>query len=162
MSDLEILDLMPRGKESSFCLPGAKRFSRFLRSKINDGLEAFGPYDAQALHIGGPLSNRREILLNDLVIGNYFIERHEEGATVDSCTRFYRGRIPGLINGLVVKSNSEMLELIKNGSTIVSVEDLRPVDSFVLSYSTMRGFNYNNKEDNGLRRYDMHSQIPFP
>lgn len=171
MSNLETLDLEPlemsseigpKKKTGSFCLDGAENFSRFLRTKINGTLETFGPYDAQALQLGGPLSKRWEIHLNGFVMGNYFIEKCDEEMKLDSCIRFYRGRIPGMINKLVVRSNSEMLEIIKDGSKIVTIEDLDPIDSFVLGYSSMRGLGCNGDKGGELRRYDMHEHIPFP
>ena len=154
MSDLDL--------HRQFSLPGADRFSLFLLNLVQGQLEIRGPHEAPALQIGGSLSDRLEIYVNGMKIGNYIVQRCENGDNYASSARFYRGRIPGFVNDLVNSSNFEMVRLIKQGRGEFSIDDLSPIDSFVLDYSSMRGFFDNGNGVSELRRTDMHWNIPFP
>lgn len=163
MSNLETLDLEPQESESIFCLRGAENFSRFLRQITSGKLKAGSPYEAPALQLGGPLSDRYEIFLDGRKIGDYFIQRCENGGDSNSVVRFYRGRIPGLINHTVAEGNAKIMELIKNDiRSEFLADDLGTVDSFVLDYSCMRWVSDNGNDASGFQRYDMHEHIPFP
>lgn len=138
---------------SSFCLPGAEKFSEFLLEKCArfGKLSLRGPFEDRAIYIGHPSTERHDVFLEEIYLGSFymgFLRQDNEKFNV-----IYHGRIPGLINKCLVEGNKE---LIRCGE-----QPYKHFDSFFLEYSSLSSLFIDDGKLE-FKRTDRHFNIPFP
>ena len=160
VQQIEEVDEQDEGVISGlFYLPGAAKFSQYLRDKMIGILGIKGPEIVDRSY-NGEYGKEWRVYLNDIVVGRYHTFGPKPGES--EFGRQYKGRISGYENEAVVVGNKFRNE-----------ENKIPIDSVVLIFYNRKfeaqlwqeGHSYGTTGrliDTPWQRQDGHRGIPFP
>jgi hypothetical protein len=139
-------------KEEKFNLPGAERFSQYMKEKVEGILSVTGPEIVDESY-NGEYGKEWIVYLDGKKIGRYntFGPKPSE----KEVGREYHGRLPGYVNDLVMAGNKYR-------------EDKIPIDTVVLIFGNEKCEARDLEEGPGRlirthwQRQDGHSGILFP